>query len=125
MSPRIIHPDDSSFEAEVLERSREIPVLVDFWAPWCQPCLVLGPPLEEVAGEFSGRLVLAKVDIDEHQRLAGRYRVRGIPDVRAFVDGREVDAFTGALPESEIRTFVAGLPAPGSANAWPGARDGD
>jgi putative thioredoxin len=102
-----------NFDAVVLQGSAATPVLVDFWAPWCAPCRALGPILEKLAAEMAGRFVLAKLDTDRHPDLAGRYGVRGIPDVRLFVGGEVVDGFTGALPERELRAFLdRALPSP-------------
>jgi putative thioredoxin len=98
-----------TFDAEVLQSSRELPVLVDFWAPWCGPCRSLGPILEKLAGEYAGRLKLAKVNLDEAQALAATYGVRSIPDVMAFRDGKPVSHFLGALPESQVRGFIERL----------------
>jgi putative thioredoxin len=96
----------NDFSAKVLGASRQVPVLVDFWAEWCQPCRILKPILEKLAAEYGGRFILAKVDSDHNQELAQRYGVRGIPAVKAFVDGQLIDEFTGALPEGQIREFI-------------------
>jgi len=100
---------DASFDQEVLERSREVPVIVDFWAPWCAPCRQLGPLLEQAVARFEGEVVLAKVDIDQNPALARTHRVMSIPLVKAFRDGREVGEFTGLQPAASVDAFVRAL----------------
>ncbi len=96
----------ASFMSDVIEASKSVPVLVDFWAPWCGPCKQLGPLLEKIVSEAGGKIRLVKVDIDKNQQLAQQMRIQSIPAVFAFADGQPVDGFMGALPESELRTFV-------------------
>ncbi len=98
--------DAASFEREVLLRSRELPVLVDFWATWCAPCRTLGPILEKLAREHSGRFVLAKIDIDKSPELADAFRIQSVPTVVLLSGGRPVDAFQGAQPEAAVRRFL-------------------
>lgn len=105
--------DKTSFARDVLEMSKETPVLVDFWATWCGPCRTLGPLLEKLANEMQGRFILAKIDSDRNPELARQYGVRGIPAVKLFVNAVMVNEFTGALPESQIRRFLdQALPSP-------------
>lgn len=102
----MIEARSQSFTEEVLEASRTVPVLVDFWAPWCGPCRMLGPVLEKLEREYAGKWKLVKVNSDEEQALAGRYRVSGIPHCVLFKDGEPADTFTGALPEPHLRKFL-------------------
>jgi putative thioredoxin len=105
----MIDANQSSFSRDVIEASREVPVLVDFWAPWCGPCRALGPMLEKLEAEYRGRFRLVKINSDENPELAAQFRVRSIPYVVAFVDGQPVDAFVGVLPEGQLRAFLAKL----------------
>ncbi len=100
---------DATFPAEVVERSRTIPVVVDLWAEWCGPCKTLGPILEQVVAETQGQVILAKVDVDANRQTAEAFHVQGIPAVYALRDGKIVDGFVGAQPEAAVREFVARL----------------
>jgi putative thioredoxin len=106
MSEHALDVGLADFQHNVLEESKQRPVVVDFWAPWCGPCKSLKPILEKLAAEYGGKFLLAKINSDDNQELAARYGVRGIPSVKAFVNGEAVDEFSGALPESEVRAFL-------------------
>jgi putative thioredoxin len=100
---------DATFQRDVIDASHQQPVLVDFWAPWCGPCRALGPLLEKLESAYGGRFRLVKVNSDQQPELAAQFNVRSIPYVVAFVDGQPVNAFVGALPESQLRAFVDAL----------------
>jgi putative thioredoxin len=124
----VIDVTEATFEDLVLRRSLQVPVLIDFWADWCGPCKQLSPVLERLAGEAAGAWVLAKVDVDSNQALAGQLQIQSIPTVLLALGGRLIQGFTGALPERELRSFLdqvlaaaeqAGLPGPGAAGDEP------
>ena len=101
--------DTNNFSTDVIDRSTNIPVVVDFWAPWCGPCKQLSPTLDKLAREYGGKIQLVKINVDENQELATQMRVQSIPMVVAFKDGQPVDGFAGALPESQLRQFFEKL----------------
>ena len=105
-TPHVFEASLPTFEQDVLLRSKEVPVLVDFWATWCGPCKTLGPVLEKLAAEFNGGFVLAKVDVDKEQQLAGYFQIKSVPTVMLVKDGQIVDGFPGALPEGQLRQFL-------------------
>ena len=109
MAAHAIDVSTDTFQREVIDASREAPVLVDFWAPWCGPCRALTPVLEKLAGQYGGKFRLAKVNSDDNPELSRQFGVRSIPSVKAFVDGNLVDEFLGARPESAVRAFIDGL----------------
>jgi putative thioredoxin len=108
-SPHIKDSGLTTFAADVLEQSRAVPVIVDFWAPWCGPCKTLGPHLEAAVEAAGGAVKLVKVNIDENPEIAQQLRIQSIPTVFAFKNGQPVDGFMGALPESQVKAFVAAL----------------
>ena len=115
---------DATFQRDVLERSKTVPVVVDLWAEWCGPCRTLGPIIERVVGETGGRVELAKVDVDHNPNVAAAFSVQSIPAVFAIADGKVVDSFIGALPEPAVREFVNRL-APAQSEADRLAARGD
>ena len=105
--PHVFDATTETFEADVLQKSLQTPVLVDFWATWCGPCKTLGPILEKLAGEYHGAFELAKVDVDKEQQIAAAFQIRSVPTVFLVKDGQIVDGFPGALPEGQLREFLA------------------
>ena len=112
-----IDVDMNNFMAEVVEGSSQIPVIVQFWAPWCGPCKQLGPVLEKVVAAAHGKVKMVRVNIDDNQQIAQQLRVQSVPTVYAFVDGQPVDGFSGAQPESALTQFVEKLSSMGGAGA--------
>jgi putative thioredoxin len=108
-SPWIVETSDATFEQDVVERSHEVPVVVDFWAGWCQPCRLLGPILEKLANEYQGRFVLVKADVDQMPMVADSLGVQSIPAVFAIHEGRLLDQFQGVLPEAQVRAWLERL----------------
>jgi putative thioredoxin len=105
-SPYIYEIDDRNYQQIVIEGSHQVPVLVDFWASWCQPCQMLMPLLAKLVEDYQGRFVLAKINTEEQQAIAAQFGIRSIPTVKLFIGGQPVDEFAGALPEAQIRAFL-------------------
>jgi len=105
-APLVKDSTEATFMQDVVEASKEVPVIVDFWAPWCGPCKTLGPALEQAVEAAGGKVRMVKINIDENQQIAAQLRVQSIPTVYAFVDGQPIDGFQGAVPPSEIAAFV-------------------
>ena len=105
-SPYIVEVTAENFQTVILEGSMQQPVLVDFWASWCQPCQALMPLLAKLADEYAGKFILAKINTEEQQAIAAQFQIRSIPAVKLVHQGKLVDEFTGALPEAEIRAFL-------------------
>lgn len=101
-----IDVNDENFDENVIEQSNKVPVVVDFWASWCGPCMMLKPLLEKIAEEYKGKFILAKLNVEENQEKAGEYGIMSIPAVKMFKNGEIVDEFVGAMPESSIKEWL-------------------
>ena len=97
---------DKNFEKEVIEKSKHIPIVVDFWASWCMPCLILKPTLEKIAEEYKGKFILAKANVDEVVETSEKYNITSVPNVKLFINGKVVDEFVGAMPEARIKAWL-------------------
>ena len=102
-----IEVNDENFQKEVIDKSNSVPVVVDFWATWCAPCLMLGPSLEKLAKKFNGKFVLAKLNVDENHVVSAKYAISSIPAVKIFKNGKVADEFIGALPEATVEQWLS------------------
>ncbi|MFA6022783.1 MAG: thioredoxin [Candidatus Pacearchaeota archaeon] len=105
-SKYIVEANDGNFDKEVIEKSKKVIVVVDFWASWCGPCRMLGPVMEKLAEDYKGKFILAKVSVEENSEKPGEYDVSSIPSVKMFKNGKVVDEFVGAIPESRIKEWL-------------------
>ncbi len=101
-----IEVSDENFDEKVIEKSKEVPVIVDFWATWCPPCVMLSPILEKLAKEYNGKLILAKLNVDKNPQTSMRYGIMSIPAVKMFKNGKIVDEFIGLMPEDAVRKWI-------------------
>ena len=101
-----IEVNDNNFEEKVIKQSKNVLVIVDFWAEWCMPCLMLGPVLEKISEEYKGKIILAKIDVDKNPKISQKYRINSIPAVKLFRNENVVSEFIGALPESQVREYI-------------------
>jgi len=101
-----IEVNDNNFEEKVIEQSKKVPVVVDYWAAWCAPCMMLGPTLEKLAKEYNGKFILAKLNVDENPVTSQKYAVMSIPSVKMFKDGGVADEFVGAMPEPMVKSWL-------------------